>query len=195
MMHLLLTLMSLASMRCTQLQGSIITTEQRIRSQDSINQREHNLNLRSKFFPIHHWTAGNTLCRGNNYCDFHQSTKYTWCFTDYSDSWDYCCTGSCDFHQNSYVWCQTGTEWAYCGGNQTYDIQARHCLATFPCGLHQEVPGNDERHFWCYVDLRLNWDYCCAPWNTCDKHGYSYNWCYIMNSKLSDKWQECIPTL
>ncbi|KAK3591198.1 hypothetical protein CHS0354_003826 [Potamilus streckersoni] len=208
MMYMSLILIVLLAMRFVQSQGSINIAganiqshwsinkaEQSIESQDDINQEERNPNLRSGPRLIIVWTAGNTMCRTNNYCKYDQDAKYMWCLTDYDNGWDYCCTGECDFHGKTYMWCQTGTQWTYCGGNLTNDIHSRQCLATFPCGMHQEIIGNNERYFWCYVDLVQNWDYCCAPWSPCNKHGYGYYWCYVVNSKLSDNWQNCIPKL
>ncbi|KAK3592316.1 hypothetical protein CHS0354_000872 [Potamilus streckersoni] len=206
MMNRSLVFMALVAIRCIQShgsinsteqsiqsQGSINTTEQRIKSQDYINQTERNPNLRSnKDTQI--FTAGNTMCRRDNKCGYHQRQRYKWCYTDYSDNWDFCCTGECWWNQNaSYMWYQSGIRWTYCGGEQIHDIQNRECLLTFPCGLHQEVTGKTQRYYWCYVDLAHNWDYCCAPDSPCEKRGYSYYWCHVVNSLYSSLWKECIP--
>ncbi|KAK3592315.1 hypothetical protein CHS0354_000870 [Potamilus streckersoni] len=192
MMHMSLIFMSLVAMRFIQSHGSINTTEQSFQSQYFINQTEHHPNLRMNPIPVHIWTAGNTMCRPNNVCGFQQKTNYKWCYTDYSDNWDYCCIGACDFQGTTYMWCQTGKRWTYCGEYLKHDIQGRPCLFTFPCGLHQEVTGKTQRFYWCYVDVAHNWDYCCAPWSECKKHGFTYNWCYVVNSLFSDVWKKCV---
>ncbi|KAK3598708.1 hypothetical protein CHS0354_003268 [Potamilus streckersoni] len=43
--------------------------------------------------PKDDYTAGNTKCRYNNKCGYHQSSKYRWCYMD--NGWDYCCSGNC----------------------------------------------------------------------------------------------------
>ncbi|KAK3591192.1 hypothetical protein CHS0354_003818 [Potamilus streckersoni] len=195
MMHMSLIFMSVVLLHCVQLQRSINTTEESIKSQYFNNQTEHypSFTIDPFSFPI--WTAGNTLCRVPHICNFHQSSSYKWCYTDYSDSWDYCCAGSCGFDRATYMWCQTGTEWTYCGGNKKHDIQGRPCLESFPCGLHPEITGKSEKYYWCYVDLFHNWDYCCAPWNICDKRGSTYHSCYVYNSAdaSSNVLKECVP--
>ncbi|XP_045158316.1 uncharacterized protein LOC123524297 [Mercenaria mercenaria] len=134
------------------------------------------------------YTAGNTLCRTGHSCGYH-GHKYSWCYVDFSGHWDYCCTGPCGFEKGtSYMWCKAGSEWQYCGNAGTTDIQGRKCLTGFPCGVHQEEGKAD--YFWCYVDMKKNWDRCCEPWDPCTPKGEIYGWCYT-GYKKKTIWKKC----
>ncbi|KAL3836091.1 hypothetical protein ACJMK2_021544 [Sinanodonta woodiana] len=129
------------------------------------------------------FTAGNTKCRGNDVCRNQQNKNYHWCYTDYSDNWDYCCTSQCVYAGATYLWCQSGAWWQYCGHNGTTDIQGRPCIKTAPCGVHKNDLISSNKYYWCYVDLNGNWDFCCAPHSKCKDISDSYGWCYIDASK------------
>ncbi|KAL3836089.1 hypothetical protein ACJMK2_021542 [Sinanodonta woodiana] len=139
------------------------------------------------------FTAGNTMCRWNEECGFHQGKKYSWCYTDYSDNWDYCCTTRCRYLDENYKWCQSGNQWQYCGSDLKKDINGRQCLQNFPCGTHMNEISSDRSYFWCYVDLALNWDFCCAPHSPCQMGSTTYYWCYIEVYKTITFWKPCKP--
>ncbi|KAL3847341.1 hypothetical protein ACJMK2_018256 [Sinanodonta woodiana] len=134
------------------------------------------------------YTAGNTLCRADQKCDFHQGVTYKYCYVDYSNNWDYCCTGDCDYHGYTYMWCDSGDQWQYCGDPGETNIDGRPCHYAYPCGMHQEK--SRASSYWCYVDHKLNWNRCCSPSSKCDYHGYSYKWCYT-GYKKETNWQYC----
>jgi len=137
------------------------------------------------------FTAGNTLCRSDNRCGYHDQ-QYSWCYVDFSNNWDYCCTETCDFHGQNYLWCKSGSgsKWQYCGKGGDMDIKHHRCVANYPCGVHQEI--GKKSYYWCYKDLNKNWDYCCQPWHSCGKHGRAYNWCYTGYTRDSSM-QKCTP--
>ncbi|KAK3578037.1 hypothetical protein CHS0354_039584 [Potamilus streckersoni] len=166
-------------------------TEQRLYlPQEYLNNTEQRLYLQQKAqYMDQTITAGNTRCRSNNKCGFHSGTGYSWCYTDYSNNWDYCCTGICSFVQNGFYWCPSGEVWQYCGSHLYKDIEGRPCLETHLCGLHNE--DGDMVNYWCLVDLAGNWGYCCAPYSLCEKHGMDYLWCYTTRSSSGTKWQYC----
>jgi len=79
------------------------------------------------------WTTPFTTSRGwyctdlpeNGQCGHHNEYPYAWCDTTNND-WDYCtktcnvtsfgwaCNDACDWHGNSYQWCDTPNGWDYC---------------------------------------------------------------------------------
>ena len=121
---------------------------------------------------------------------------------------------SCDYHGKSYAWCWEEEEgsWGYCSLTDT----KRHCencffgldhlgyfctsdCTTSPNGLGFQ--GEDLPYSWC---LNYNsWGYCtykinkdvrgnrCRSDHLCDKHGYSYYWCY----NDIGGWDYCSPQL
>lgn len=128
-----------------------------------------------------------TLCRPGHNCGKHDES-YLWCYTDWSDNWQYCCEDDCDFGEEGYTYCTTaGNSWNYC--SQTSSMipikSERRCLQDHQCGLYGET------YYWCYVDLNKNWDYCCQPWDLCRdrKDGYK-KWCYTGREK-EKSWQYC----
>ncbi|KAL3836070.1 hypothetical protein ACJMK2_021523 [Sinanodonta woodiana] len=135
------------------------------------------------------FTAGNTRCRHDNKCGFHQRTRYSWCYTNYSGGWGYCCTDYCRLHPRDYYWCPSGNWVEHCGGYQTKDVSGRPCLEDHVCGMHYEEGENGS--YWCYVDLNGNWGYCCAVLSPCDYRGKSYTWCYISGYTTHPFWQYC----
>ncbi|KAL3836080.1 hypothetical protein ACJMK2_021533 [Sinanodonta woodiana] len=135
------------------------------------------------------FTAGNTRCRYDNTCGFHQGTEYSWCYRDYSDGWGYCCTDYCRMQPRDYLWCPSGKSWQHCGGFKTKDVSGRPCLEDHLCGMHYEEGENG--YHWCLVDLNRNWGYCCAPHSACANRGYSYTWCYISGDITYYDWQYC----
>ncbi|XP_025051059.1 endonuclease domain-containing 1 protein-like [Alligator sinensis] len=57
-------------------------------------------------------------CRADFPCGLY-GKKYFWCYTDYRDNWDYCCSPQhyCGHHGQEYIWCyvsDSGTKWKYC---------------------------------------------------------------------------------
>ena len=54
-------------------------------------------------------TAGNSICRPNHPCGYH-GEKYSWCYVDFNDNWEYCCTGNCGHNGDyKYNWCNSGS--------------------------------------------------------------------------------------
>ncbi|CAH1781254.1 unnamed protein product [Owenia fusiformis] len=146
-------------------------------------------------------TAGNSLCRPDHRCGFHEEAYY-WCFTTLDDDWDYCCTGACDYHAEDFLHCESGSEWQFCGDAGTVTTGHRqdnvpyNCRSDHPCGLHRDT--GDFNYYWCFVDS-TSWDYCCSPReydHLCDfNRGAPYRWCkytyhrdYILN-----EWAFCTP--
>ncbi|KAK3591233.1 hypothetical protein CHS0354_003867 [Potamilus streckersoni] len=163
-----------------------------VKSQEYINTDEYLRGLIQR--RTKNITAGNTVCRTNEICRFHQQADYMWCHTDYSNNWDYCCTGDCGYNDaRNYLWCPSGSRWQYCGNDRTRDVYGRFCLETFKCGVHKEDLRDGDYYFWCYVDLNKNWGLCCAPHSPCKKRFSSSPWCYISASKLGRSWQRCQP--
>ncbi|KAL3878184.1 hypothetical protein ACJMK2_030553 [Sinanodonta woodiana] len=137
-------------------------------------------------------TAGNTKCRSQSECGYHDGVNYSWCYTDYSDNWDYCCTGECTTEGATFLWCQSGLQAQYCGNTNTKDVNGRKCLGTHTCGTHMEdIYSPFADYYWCYVDMNANWGYCCSPFSNCGKHGESYNWCNTSRSSDSNSWDYC----
>ena len=134
-------------------------------------------------------TAGNTVCREDSPCG-NRGYSYSWCYTDYSNNWEYCCVGPCDYQGATFKWCNIGNTWEYCGsypsGDESKDVKQRPCLSNYPCGKHGAYP----RTYWCYVDANKNWDWCCSPESSCDYHGEIYKWCYTTDRGYF--WAYCV---
>ncbi|KAL3835855.1 hypothetical protein ACJMK2_021316 [Sinanodonta woodiana] len=208
MMKRTLVIMVFVSIQCIQSLQYMSTAESDIQSHGRINTTDH-IPIMEKArsatksiydcddVPPHPgptiYTAGRTLCRPNKYCGNHQQTSYSWCYTDFSDRWDYCCDGECNYYGGTYLWCSVGSTWQYCGNCLKKDVQGRQCLLTFPCGVHKNELEQGDRYYWCYVDLDGNWDYCCAPHSKCGFHSKSYTWCYVGHDTSSDAYRECVP--
>ncbi|KAK3592320.1 hypothetical protein CHS0354_000876 [Potamilus streckersoni] len=137
------------------------------------------------------YTAGNTMCWPGEKCGFHQGTSYSWCITDNKRTWDYCCTGPCQYGFEEYMWCRSGHYWQYCGNAGGRDIYGRECLLSFPCGMHQEV--GKESYYWCYVDAKKTWGRCCNMYSMCEQGHMDYFWCYT-GYKMRSDWQYCNPS-
>ncbi|MEW8546647.1 MAG: hypothetical protein AB2693_24280, partial [Candidatus Thiodiazotropha sp.] len=123
-------------------------------------------------------------CRDGHPCGFH-GQQYYWCYTDWSNNWDYCCRDECDFRGSSYQWCHAGSKWAYC--SQPFSmitLPGRTCREDHECGTHGKA------YFWCYTDKEKNWEYCCQPWHDCLYYGSSFKWCYT-GYKKKQKWKKC----
>lgn len=136
------------------------------------------------------FTAGNTLCRNGSRCDF-QGYPYKWCYVDFNDAWDYCCTSPCGFAQNTnYMWCESGSRWQHCGDAGTVTVEKQQCLSEYPCGMHQERGGAD--FYWCYIDAVRSWEHCCQPQDTCSKKGETYDWCWT-GKENGTVWMYCQP--
>ncbi|XP_044281267.1 uncharacterized protein LOC123020989 [Varanus komodoensis] len=57
-------------------------------------------------------------CRADHPCGLYDESYY-WCYTDYKDNWEYCCSPlhRCDQRGYSYTWCyvdNSGSKWEYC---------------------------------------------------------------------------------
>ncbi|KAL3847367.1 hypothetical protein ACJMK2_018282 [Sinanodonta woodiana] len=149
---------------------------------------DNRLNNTAHATRVDYKTAGNSFCRPGQTCGYQEGKRYSFCYVDYSNNWDYCCTGPCDYHGKSYMWCLSGYKWQYCGDAGYLNIDGIPCYHSHPCGMHQEA--SKESDYWCYVDHKLSWNRCCAPSSKCDYHGLSYKWCYTGYKKDTD-WYEC----
>ncbi|KAK3578177.1 hypothetical protein CHS0354_015224 [Potamilus streckersoni] len=135
-------------------------------------------------------TAGNSFCRADNVCGYHQNAAYSWCYTD--SSWDYCCIGPCTIHpQGNNMQCNVGNKIKRCGDGGVTTIDGKACSPKHPCGLH-----GDDYDFWCYKYYKSDWDYCCSPLSKCSKKGQKYK-CDVSyslpNSWREKKTRECQP--
>lgn len=137
------------------------------------------------------FTAGNSLCRYGDKCGYH-GYKYSWCYTSFSNHWDYCCTGPCGRAGGTdYWWCRSGSKWQYCGDSgRVVGTEGKSCLPSHPCGVHNE--DGKAKYYWCLKDNNRNYQYCCQPEDSCSTKGYSYNWCYT-GWKKDTSWQYCTP--
>lgn len=124
----------------------------------------------------------------NSRCGFNERTSYRWCYTDLEKkSYHYCCTDKCVFKENKLLpTCSTGSvgRVACSMRSSTITVKGISCLPGHECGLH------GENYYWCYNDMKKNWNYCCQPWHVCDKNGASYKWCYV-GKKKETSWQYC----
>ncbi|KAH1184606.1 hypothetical protein KIL84_012547 [Mauremys mutica] len=137
-----------------------------------------------KHLPNSRVTASGWSCVGQA-CEYH-GCAYSWCYTSDSDDWNYCCTGKCTVNPVSEVYeCSRGDgSTIQCSPQySTVTISGKPCRADHPCGLYEE------KYFWCYIDYKGNWDYCCSPQHYCGYHGYDYLWCYIQDPAGS--WEPC----
>ncbi|XP_044834491.1 uncharacterized protein LOC123343431 [Mauremys mutica] len=119
------------------------------------------------------------------FCGY-QGYAYSWCYTSDSNDWDYCCTGKCTVNPASKLYqCPRGDgSTIQCSPQySTMTVSGKVCRADHPCGLYEE------KYFWCYIDYKDNWDYCCSPQHNCGTHGYGYQWCYIEDPEKS--WEFC----
>ncbi|KAL3836094.1 hypothetical protein ACJMK2_021547 [Sinanodonta woodiana] len=162
---------------------------QYVKTEDNTNTTENNVHLTET--KVSQFTAGRTKCRGSENCGYHLQKDYSWCYTDYSDNWDFCCTGLCVYYDDSLA-CPSGSMRQFCGSNRISDIQGRRCLDNYPCGVHKNDINVVDRYYWCYVDLDGNWDYCCAPHSVCKIHDRSViPWCFVSASTLDKFWMKC----
>ena len=123
----------------------------------------------------------------NSRCGFNESTSYRWCYTDLEKNYGYCCTDKCLFKENKLLpTCPTGSvgRVACSMRSSTITVKGISCLPGHECGLH------GENYYWCYNDMKKNWNYCCQPWHVCNKYGESYKWCYVGKYKET-KWRSC----
>ena len=143
-------------------------------------------------------TAGNSLCREDHPCGYHDKNYY-WCYTSWDNHWEYCCSRPCGYNGgSSYLWCHAGNTYEYCGKGGSVTVNGRQCLADHPCGLHRDST-TKYQYYWCYTDTKSNWEYCCSPepdYNTCDYHkGTTYKWCksnyYKTQTSGETAWQYC----
>ncbi|KAK3600450.1 hypothetical protein CHS0354_037856 [Potamilus streckersoni] len=170
----------------------VIVATGSIQTENGINITQHDQHLDLIQRSDDEFTAGNTKCRIDNKCGYHQGTEYSWCYTDYSDKYGYCCIDRCRKEDKPYFWCSAGKSWKhwqYCGGYEVTDVTGRPCLETHKCGAHYE-DGENGFH-WCFVDLNRNWGYCCSPNHFCDRHGGEYPWCYITIRDYDMNWRYC----
>ena len=129
-------------------------------------------------------TAGNTMCREDSPCDYY-GYSYYWCYTDHSNNWEYCCSGTCGYQGYNYRWCNSGNTWEYCGeydtGKGFRTVADKLCLNIYPCGKHAAY----SYYYWCYTDANKNWDYCCAPGEACTD-----NYCYTGDKSSGSEYCE-----
>ena len=128
-------------------------------------------------------TIGGDRCRDLSSCAFGGYT-YKWCYTDWSDNWDYCCKDKCMFREGyNYLTCETGDGLKGCSSRSSiFTIKGERCLGDHECGLH------GESYYWCYTDIAKHWNYCCQPWHTCEKHKKTADkWCYVGQSRSKRK--------
>ncbi|KAL3837065.1 hypothetical protein ACJMK2_022452 [Sinanodonta woodiana] len=103
----------------------------------------------------------NVPCRENHRCERH-GYSYTWCYTDSSDNWDYCCDTPCQYDDEGALRCKSGSYDKFCGSPGTKTVLLENCVDRWPCGHH------DYNYYWCYTDNDLkSWNYCCHPNATC----------------------------
>ena len=117
--------------------------------------------------------AYGSSCRSDHPCGEHGS-KYTWCYTDNKNSWDYCSINVSEF-------------------STSLTIHGYHCLSA--C-----MPNSDDNYYYCY-DFK-SWDYCsprisrtykdkaCRADHACEKYGEKYFWCY---TSTENDWDYCSP--
>uniref|UniRef100_A0A452I517 Endonuclease domain containing 1 n=1 Tax=Gopherus agassizii TaxID=38772 RepID=A0A452I517_9SAUR len=63
-------------------------------------------------------TVSGKACRADHPCGLY-GERYFWCYTDYRDNWDYCCSPQdyCGYHNYDYQWCYSrdpAGSWQYC---------------------------------------------------------------------------------
>ncbi|XP_074873176.1 uncharacterized protein LOC142024817 isoform X2 [Carettochelys insculpta] len=129
-------------------------------------------------------TAKGWSCVGKP-CGKHDSA-YSWCYTSYSNNWDYCCTDKCSVNPNSRKYeCARGDGTATeCSPQYSAaTVSGKACRADHPCGLY------NKSYFWCYTDYRDNWEYCCSPQHFCGDHDKDHLWCYTRDPEKS--WEYC----
>ncbi|KAK3583982.1 hypothetical protein CHS0354_027773, partial [Potamilus streckersoni] len=125
------------------------------------------------------FTAGNTKCRWNHKCGFHNGTEYSWCYTNYHWGWEHCCAGPCSIVDvNSRFQCETGNGMIQCSPIRWRTVSNKTCISSYACGSH----GTSEalhKSFFCYIDENRAIDFCCHPVDNCRdrKDGYG-KWCY-----------------
>ena len=121
--------------------------------------------------PVKDVTYHGKACRPDHSCDFH-GEKYLWCWQEGADgSWGYCSHYRFRKHKDQF----TGV-----------DYLGYFCEDT--CFQRQGREGEFYPYNWCHTFY--SWGYCSPTINTdvrgnpcrsdhlCDKHGYSYYWCY-----------------
>ncbi|KAK3577797.1 hypothetical protein CHS0354_000214 [Potamilus streckersoni] len=138
-------------------------------------------------------TAANTWCKHDTKCGYHQSTRYSWCNTNYG--WEYCCTDACitDPEFDAWMRCSSGKRTVACGNPGNRTVTGKSCLPSHGCGAHEGV--SDYFHkYWCYINAKKEWEYCCSPLSQCRdrKDGYG-NWCYHGTAIYKSQWVHCTP--
>ncbi|XP_037769100.1 uncharacterized protein LOC102942341 isoform X1 [Chelonia mydas] len=63
-------------------------------------------------------TVSGKACRADHPCGLYEKS-YFWCYTDYRDNWDYCCSPQhyCGYHSSNYQWCYSQdpkADWREC---------------------------------------------------------------------------------
>uniref|UniRef100_A0A8C0H799 Kringle domain-containing protein n=1 Tax=Chelonoidis abingdonii TaxID=106734 RepID=A0A8C0H799_CHEAB len=63
-------------------------------------------------------TVSGKPCRADHPCGLYKE-NYFWCYKDYKDNWDYCCSPQhyCGYHDYPYQWCYSqdpAASWQYC---------------------------------------------------------------------------------
>ncbi|KAL3862886.1 hypothetical protein ACJMK2_008830 [Sinanodonta woodiana] len=108
------------------------------------------------------FTSRNTKCRGDTVCGKH-GYSYWWCYVDDFDHWEYCCSNTCDFHKESYKWCDSGSTWDYCSEISYNADNGQMCDPDHPCGEHY-YPKDIHYRYLCYTDIKSKaYASCCPP--------------------------------
>ncbi|KAK3609547.1 hypothetical protein CHS0354_019558 [Potamilus streckersoni] len=139
------------------------------------------------------YTAGNTKCKYGTSCEYYESGKYSYCYTEYT--WDFCCTGPCEISDSrTFMYCPTGELSTICGSSGNRTVDGKTCIESHPCGIH-ETDKSFLDTYWCRTDNNHWWEHCCNPLDPCRDRGDGYgNWCYTgLIIGTGNKWEYCIP--
>lgn len=126
----------------------------------------------------------------NSSCSVGGGTFHRWCYTDWSKTQGQCCVSECKFragkdHQTCFTGASNTDEKACSSRFSAIAVSGQPCLAEHECGLH------GKGYYWCYIDIKKNWHYCCQPWHACAKYTKNYDkWCYAGKTKQS-QWKYC----
>ncbi len=110
-----------------------------------------------------------------------------WCYLEEGyKNWEYCCIDKCDFNDEDYRWCHTGTSWDYCGEYKKNKPLKRTlfglaCSGKHGCGKHDYY----NTKYYCKTDVQTpcgkTWDWCCEPGSKCAKGK-----CYIDDGQTEE---------
>ncbi|XP_070710808.1 uncharacterized protein [Pempheris klunzingeri] len=144
-----------------------------------------------------HFSHLGTKCSGD--CQVH-GTEYqcTVLKTDGKEALQYCspkkdvdyrgyeCIDCCQKHGYGYYWCQTASNWGYCGDVVEDSV---HYASEYDVPCYDGCDKRGSGYNWCHTNM--GWDYCSTRKNVaskgqvchsdypCDKSGQKYFWCYL----------------